>query len=101
MQVFGPFRVNAGQGAQGASRMSQARPTDASAAKPSASPIDQLDLSPAARAVSSGEVSRSTSVGGDMRLDKIASIRRQIADGSYDTPEKLDTAFGRMLDELG
>lgn len=101
MQVFGPFRVNAGQGPQGPSRLSQARPTDASTPKPSASPVDQLDLSPAARAISSGEVSGPASVGGDMRLDKIASLRRQIADGSYDTPEKMDVALGRLLDDLG
>jgi hypothetical protein len=36
-----------------------------------------------------------------MRLDKIADLRRQIASGTYDTPERFEAAFGKMLDELG
>ena len=100
MQVFGPFRVNTAQGLQGPSRISQPRSSEASAGR-STGPVDQLDLSAAARAASSGEVSGPATVGGDMRLDKIASLRRQIADGSYDTPEKMDVALGRMFDSLG
>ena len=36
----------------------------------------------------------------DIRLDKINSIRSAIADGSYETPEKLDAALDRLLDRL-
>ena len=35
---------------------------------------------------------------GDVRLDRVNSIRAAIADGSYETPEKLDVAIDRMLD---
>jgi negative regulator of flagellin synthesis FlgM len=29
----------------------------------------------------------------------VADIRRQIADGSYDTPEKMDAALDKFLDQ--
>ena len=36
----------------------------------------------------------------DVRLDRVNSIRAAIADGSYETPEKLDVAIDRLLDRL-
>ena len=100
MQIYGPYRLNASQGLQANNRISPARSPEISAAKASASPIDQLDLSPAARVSSTSETSGPATVGGDMRLDKIADIRRQIANGNYDTPEKFEQAFSRMLDDF-
>jgi len=35
-----------------------------------------------------------------IREDKVASIRAQIAAGTYETPEKLDAAANNLLDEL-
>jgi flagellar biosynthesis anti-sigma factor FlgM len=38
---------------------------------------------------------------GDVRTDKIAQIRQQIQDGTYDVDgKKLDAAAGKLLDEL-
>ncbi len=39
--------------------------------------------------------------GGPVRHDLVNLIRRQIADGTYDTPEKMDVAMSRLLDEIG
>ncbi len=37
----------------------------------------------------------------DVRADKVASIKAQIADGSYDADDsKLDSAVGKLLNEL-
>jgi negative regulator of flagellin synthesis FlgM len=36
----------------------------------------------------------------DIRADKVASIKAQIADGSYETDDKLDSAVGKLLDDL-
>jgi anti-sigma28 factor (negative regulator of flagellin synthesis) len=44
---------------------------------------------------------RSAESAADIRFDKVNSIRAAIADGSYDTPEKLDMALERLLDRLG
>jgi anti-sigma28 factor (negative regulator of flagellin synthesis) len=36
----------------------------------------------------------------DVRLDRVNSIRSAIADGTYETAEKLDVAIDRLLDRL-
>jgi negative regulator of flagellin synthesis FlgM len=36
----------------------------------------------------------------DIRQDKVDEIRRQIAANAYESPEKLELALDRMLDEL-
>lgn len=36
----------------------------------------------------------------DVRLDRVNSIRSAIADGTYETAEKLDVALDRLLDRL-
>ena len=37
---------------------------------------------------------------GEVRHDLVAAIKQQIADGTYETPEKLDLAVDRLLDEI-
>jgi negative regulator of flagellin synthesis FlgM len=37
----------------------------------------------------------------DIRQDRVNSIRAQLAAGTYETPEKLDVALSRFLDEVG
>jgi negative regulator of flagellin synthesis FlgM len=62
---------------------------------PAAGSTDRVDISPAAeaavRATESSEV----------RHDLVNSIRAQIAAGTYETPQKLDAAIERLLDEIG
>jgi hypothetical protein len=36
----------------------------------------------------------------DIRHDLVARVRQEIAAGEYDTPEKLDRALDRLLNEL-
>ncbi|MBV8128342.1 MAG: flagellar biosynthesis anti-sigma factor FlgM [Planctomycetaceae bacterium] len=36
----------------------------------------------------------------EIRHEKVEEIRRQIAAGRYETPEKLELALDRMLDEM-
>lgn len=36
-----------------------------------------------------------------IRHDLVARVRREIAAGSYDTPEKLERALERMIDQFG
>ena len=60
------------------------------------SPVDQLDLSSEAQAVIAGGESQQAG-----RTERIAEIRRGIADGSYDSPERLTAALDRFLDLHG
>ena len=103
MQIYGPFRVSAGQGinpAQASQASQRLTSSDAASSKPSATPVDQLDLSQAASSVNRLDATSQVAGGGGIRIDRVAEIRRQIADGNYDTPEKLDAALDRFLDQL-
>lgn len=104
MQIYGPFRVSTTQQSQGAGRTQPQTPASPTG-KPTATPVDQLDLSASSSVQASGGINRldaSSAIagGGEIRIDRVAELRRQIADGSYETPEKLDAALDRMLDQL-
>jgi negative regulator of flagellin synthesis FlgM len=97
MQIFGPFRVSTTQAASSSQRLQpQAQPN--SALSRSATPVDQLDLSSGASRL---DAASNIPGGGEIRVDRVAELRRQIASGNYDTPEKLDVALDRMLDQFG
>ena len=53
-------------------------------------PVDQLDISAEAQIMQSQ---------GGIRADRVANIRAEIASGQYETPEKINSAVERMLDE--
>ena len=36
----------------------------------------------------------------EIRADLVARVRREIAAGTYDTPEKLEAALRRLFDQL-
>jgi negative regulator of flagellin synthesis FlgM len=48
-----------------------------------------------------GTAAAEAAAAGDIRLDKVNAIRAAIADGSYETPEKLDIALDRLLESIG
>ncbi len=56
--------------------------------------VDRLDISAEAHAANQlGDTA-------DVRSSRIAEIKSQIANGTYDTDQKLNTAVERMLDQL-
>jgi negative regulator of flagellin synthesis FlgM len=56
-------------------------------------PVDSLEISAEAQLLS-------TSGATEIRADRVADLRAQIASGDYETPEKLEAAVGRMFDEF-
>ncbi len=62
------------------------------AAAPSPQAVDKLEISEAARAASENT---------GVRSDLVARIRSEIAGGTYETPQKIDAAVERLLDQLG
>ena len=56
---------------------------------------DELQISDAARLV---EQARQVP---EVRQDRIEAIRAKIAEGTYETDEKLEIAVERLLDEIG
>lgn len=98
MQIYGPYRVST---TQPASQPQQTQPqkSENATAKSPATQVDQLDLSNEATSVDRANATQIAG-GGEIRIDRVAEIRRQISDGSYETPEKLDAALDRLLDRL-
>lgn len=91
MHIHGPAHLH---GPQPISGPHNSKP--ASAAKPpQPSPIvDELQISDVARLVEQAHQLP------DIRLERVEAIRAEIAAGTYETPEKLEIAISRLLDEL-
>jgi negative regulator of flagellin synthesis FlgM len=95
MQVYGPTHLH---GPQAISPPHTARASSPAspAAEVGSSPIqDEVQISDAARLI------EQTQQVPDVRQDRVDAIRAQIAQGTYETPEKLDVAVSRLLDEIG
>ncbi|NND97795.1 MAG: flagellar biosynthesis anti-sigma factor FlgM [Pirellulaceae bacterium] len=98
MQIYGPFRVSTAQNTPGVQRNQTQQPTKAAEPNRLTQPADELDLSSASAGVN--RMDEATAVtGGDIRIDRVAEIRRQIADGVYETAEKMDAALENILDQ--
>lgn len=59
---------------------------------------DQLDLSFEAQQISEVQASAQGQAINGIRTEKVAELRQAIADGTYETPEKLNAALDRLLD---
>ena len=57
--------------------------------------VDELDISSEGNFISQARDLP------EIRHDRVADIRSQIESGKYETPEKLDIALSRLLDEIG
>ncbi len=90
MQIYGPSGVH---GAQPISSP-HTRRVDAPQQTRGAQPQDEVQISSAADFVS--QVQQLP----DVRGDRVAALRAAIADGSYETPAKLDAALDGLLNEI-
>ena len=57
-------------------------------------PRDHVEISPL------GQMLDGISQLPEIRHERVEEVRRQIAAGSYETPEKLELALDRLLDEF-
>lgn len=91
MYIHGSAHVHAAQPVNPPHRMT---PAAAPSSASRAGGVDQLDISPEADFVAQARDLP------EIRADRVASIRAQIEAGTYETPEKLDLALSRLLDEI-
>ena len=91
MQIHGPTQVH---GAQSVNAPHRTQAPRSAARTGHVAGADQLDISREA-----DMISRVREVP-DIRADRVAEIRAAIEAGTYETPEKLDIAVGRLLDEI-
>jgi len=92
MHIYGPAHLH---GAQPINAPHSARLTNRQPVGDAAPIQDELQLSDAAQLVDKVREMP------DVRQDRVDQIKAQIANGTYETEEKLDIALGRLLDELG
>lgn len=96
MQIHGLHQASGVQPIQRPNAAQSASPVEATSSINSAS-ADQLDLSPEAQAISASQANSSAEAGG-IRTEKVAAIRQAIAEGTYETPEKLSASLDKLLD---
>jgi negative regulator of flagellin synthesis FlgM len=97
MHIYGPAHLHGPQplGPPHSSRVSRpVEQPDPQAGAPA--PIkDELEISAAAQLAEQAQAVP------EIRQDRVAAIRAKIAAGTYETPEKLEIAVERLLDEIG
>ena len=92
MQIQGTNRIHSPQGINAPHFSTKTAGTQSTGA---AGKADRVEISPAANAaIEAAE-------GGRVRTDLVNLIRNQIAAGTYDTPEKMNIAMERLLDQMG
>ena len=91
MYIYGTSHAHA---AQPLSPPHRTTPAPAPTSTYSAGGVDQLDISPEADFVAQ------TRDLPEIREDRVAEIRAQIANGTYETADKLSTAVSRLLDDI-
>ncbi len=92
MRIQGPAFVHGPQSINSPHRLNASSPTGQTVASREA---DQLDISREADIVS-----RVRDLP-EIRSDRVAAIKAQIAAGMYETDEKINIALDRLLDEIG
>lgn len=92
MDVRGVGSVSGASPIRSTGSVSSAHPA-ATVAKPQF-PRDELQLS------SAGKLMDQLSQNADVRQERLARIREAIANGTYDTDEKLEAALAKMFDAI-
>ncbi len=92
MQIYGPSQVHGPQALAGPHTV---RAPQRPVAPTTPATGDQLDISEAAQLISQAHDVP------DVREELVTRVRAQIANGSYETPERLDVAIDRLFDEIG
>jgi negative regulator of flagellin synthesis FlgM len=91
MEIFG---AGGTQGPQPIYPRLAAFSVDAGQTVHAGAPRDHVEISPL------GQMLDGISQLPEIRHERVEEVRRQIAAGSYETPERLELALDRLLDEL-
>ena len=91
MYIYGTSHIHAAQPLNPPHRLT---PTQQPSGGYGTAGVDQLDISPEADFVAQARELP------DIREDRVAAIRTQIQNGTYETADKLDVALSRLMDEF-
>jgi len=95
MNIYGTQFLH---GAHAISSPHATKPHPASATQQAASAKDEVTLSSAAKQVNQSANAESS---GEIRFELVNRIRSEILAGTYETPEKLDSALEKLLVGIG
>ena len=93
MSIWGITSTHGSQGVAGLKGVEAAKAADAAVNNGVGEVRDSVSLSV--------DAVQAAGTASEIRLDRVNAIRAAIADGSYETPEKLDLALDRLLERLG
>jgi len=92
MHIYGPSQLHGPQSIGSPHGVRAAQPMT----RPEAPQIaDEVDISEAA------QFAEQIQQMPEMREDRIEAVRQQIAEGTYETSDRLNAAIERLLDEIG
>ncbi|HEX8524752.1 MAG TPA: flagellar biosynthesis anti-sigma factor FlgM [Tepidisphaeraceae bacterium] len=66
-----------------------------------AEPAKQLRATDRLEVSGAGHLLKTMKASGDVRVDLVQSVKKQIEAGTYETEAKLNSAVDRLLEELG
>ncbi len=93
MNIFGVFSTHGATAANAVKGVEASQASQAAAAQRGVGEVhDAVTLSI--------DAVRAADATSDIRFDRVNAIRAAIADGTYETPDKLDAALDRLLDSI-
>lgn len=98
MQINGLSGAQAAQSLSSVGRSAPGGKAASTNAPQSALPADQLDLSPEAQALSETQAASQAAGSDGIRWDRVNELRQAIADGNFETSERISGALDNFLD---
>jgi len=98
MNIYGTQFIHGAHAVSGphATKLQPTSSVQQASAKPAK---DEVTLSSTAQQVN--QASENTEMNGEIRFDLVNRIRSEIQAGTYETPEKLDSALEKLLVSIG
>jgi negative regulator of flagellin synthesis FlgM len=92
MEINGPYSVHGAHAIKPAAKANFSQPAQLDSVF---EPRDEFEISPEGNWLSKVDSLP------EIRTDRVAQIKAEIATGAYDSDHKLDAALDRLLDEIG
>lgn len=103
MQVNGPSQTHGAQSLQGPHFRKAGGPQQGAASQPSDQVSFSAEASEASRLIEAADTRAAEHVkdAEGIRTGLVSRLKSEIADGKYESGDKLDAALDRLLDEIG
>jgi len=100
MDIFGTHIIHGSQGITAPHQAGMFKKANTTEVKPGVVSRDEVEISSKAQRMTESREVAGTMDNSDIRLDLVNRIRAEIANGTYETPEKLEIAMERLLNRI-